>query len=309
MSAQRFPEDFDAIVAGAPANYHSHLHSNDLVNAVPALTTPGGLAAAAKLTMLNQAVLNACDAKDGVKDGLLNNPHACKFDAASLVCKGEDSSSCLTPVQLESVKRMYAPSKFRDGKAIFPGKTIGSEASWTAIVDTSTQPIFVALGSFQLAYQDPNWDWKKLDIDRDVKVVDEKTGFINAIDPDLEQVQGARRQDPDVPRLERHGDFAAEQHRLLQSVLAKMGGSQSDFIRLFMAPGMAHCQGGPGPGSGQLHGRTRALARRRRTAGDVDGHADGWQSCGHDPPTCPYPQVATYKGSGSTNDAASFVCK
>ena len=200
------------------------------------------------------------------------------------VCKGADTESCLTPVQLESVKRMYAPSKFSDGKVIFPGKTIGSEASWSAVVATSTQPIFVAVGSFQLAYQDPNWDWKKFDIDRDVKFVDEKTGFINAVDPDLSKFKARGGK-----ILIYHGwnDTAISPQNSIDyynSVLAKMGRNQGDFIRLFMAPGMAHCQGGPGPGSGQLHGRARALARSGRRAGHADGHAHGGQPRRHDAP-------------------------
>ena len=309
MSAQRFPEDFDAILAGAPANYHSHLHSNDLVNAVPALTTPGGLLSQAKLNMLNQAVLNACDAQDGVKDGLLSNPTACKFDAATLVCKGTETESCLTPVQLESVKRMYAPSKFSDGKVIFPGKTIGSEASWSAVVATSTQPIFVAVGSFQLAYQDPNWDWKKFDIDRDVKFVDEKTAFINAVDPDLGKFKARGGK-----VLMYHGwnDTAISSQNSIDyynSVLAKMGKNQGDFIRLFMVPGMGHCQGGPGPD--QIN--YMAALERWREAGDAPATLTATRTVGNRVDMtrllCTYPQVATYKGVGSTNDAASFVCK
>jgi feruloyl esterase len=309
MAAQRFPEDFDAILAGAPANYHSHLHSNDLVNAVPALLTPGGLLPQAKLTMLNEAVLNACDAQDGVKDGLLSNPTACKFDAATLACKGEEAEGCLTPAQLQSVKRMYAPSKFSDGKVIFPGKTIGSEASWSAVVATSTQPISVAVGSFQLAYQDPNWDWKKFDIDRDVKFVDEKTAFINAVDPDLSKFKARGGK-----VLMYHGwnDTAISPQNSIDyysSVLTKMGRNQGDFIRLFMAPGMGHCQGGPGPDQVNYMG----ALERWREAGDAPATLTATRTMGNRVDMtrllCTYPQVATYKGVGSTNDAASFVCK
>jgi feruloyl esterase len=309
MSAQRFPDDFDAILAGAPANYHSHLHSNDLINAVPALTTPGALLPQAKLNMLNQAVLNACDAHDGVKDGLLNNPGACKFDPATLACKAGDAENCFTPAQLESVKRMYASSKFSDGKVIFPGKTIGSEASWTAILDTQKQPIFVATGSFQLAYQDPNWDWTKLDIDRDVKFVDEKTGFINATDPDLSKFKARGGK-----ILMYHGwnDVAISPQNSIdyyKSVLTKMGGNQSDFIRLFMVPGMGHCQGGPGPDQVNY----MSALERWREAGEAPATMTATRVVGNrvdmTRPLCVYPQVATYKGTGSTNDAANFVCK
>jgi feruloyl esterase len=309
MAAQRFPEDFDAILAGAPANYHSHLHSNDLVNAVPALTTPGAQVPRAKLDMLNRAVLNACDAQDGVRDGLLSNPGACRFDPATLVCKAGDADGCLTPAQLESVKRMYAPSTFSDGRVIFPGKTIGSEASWTAVLDTQKQPIGVALGSFQLAYQDPNWDWTKFDIDRDVKMVDEKTSFINAVDPDLSRFKARGGK-----ILMYHGwnDVAISPQNSIDyynSVLAKMGRNQGDFIRLFMAPGMGHCQGGPGPDQVNY----MSALERWREAGEAPASLTATRVVGNrvemTRPLCSYPQVATYKGTGSTNDAANFVCK
>ena len=308
MSAQRFPDDFDAILAGAPANYHSHLHSNDLVNAVPALNTPGGLLSQAKLDMLNRAVLNACDANDGVKDGLITEPRSCKFDPATLVCKNGDADGCLTPVQVESVKRMYAPSKFSDGKMIFPGKAYGSEASWTAVVSTATQPIFVATGSFQLAYQDPNWDWKKFDIDRDVKFVDEKTGFINATDPDLSRFKARGGK-----ILMYHGwnDTAISPENSINyynSVQAKMGKNQ-DVVRLFMMPGMAHCAGGQGPDQVNFMAalerwREQGIEPKVLTATKTAGPRVAMTR-----PICAVPQVATYKGSGSTNDAENFVCK
>ncbi|HZL96702.1 MAG TPA: tannase/feruloyl esterase family alpha/beta hydrolase [Vicinamibacterales bacterium] len=314
MSAQRFPEDFDAILAGAPANYHSHLHSNDLVNAVPALTTPGALVSQAKLNMLNQAVLNACDAQDGVKDGLLNNPGACTFDPATLACKAGDDEHCFTPAQLASVKRMYAPSKFSDGKVIFPGKTIGSEASWTAILDTQKQPIFVAVGSFQLAYQDPNWDWTKFDIDRDVKFVNEKTGFVNATDPDLSKFKARGGK-----ILMYHGwnDVAISPQNSIdyyESVLsffssAGGGGNVPGFYRLFMAPGMAHCSGGNGPNTFDMQAALEqwveggAAPDRIVATRALNGVVDRLR------PLCPYPQVAVYNGTGDTNDAANFTCR
>src|SRR3954470_20667670 len=127
MSAQKYPADFDAIVAGAPANYQTHLHAWDMTVAVPALKNPAAAVPPAKLAMLNQAVLRACDARDGVKDGVLSNPRACTFDPATLLCRGEDEGSCLTAPQVESVKRMYAPARTKSGDVVFPGKDPGSE--------------------------------------------------------------------------------------------------------------------------------------------------------------------------------------
>src|SRR6266513_4059925 len=112
MEAQRYPEDFDAIVAGAPANYQTHLHAWDLGVAVPVLNNPASAVPAAKATMLNKAAIAACDAQDGVKDGLLNNPRACHFNPETLLCRGGvNDDSCLTAPQVESVRRMYSPAK------------------------------------------------------------------------------------------------------------------------------------------------------------------------------------------------------
>src|SRR5439155_17791675 len=131
MEAQRYPEDFDAIVAGAPANYQTHLHAWDLSVAVPVLKDPSAVVSLAKATALNKAVIAACDAKDGLNEGVLNNPRQCKFDPSTLLCKAGDADSCLTPPQLEAVKRMYAPARTKSGEIVFPGKEPGSETGWT----------------------------------------------------------------------------------------------------------------------------------------------------------------------------------
>ncbi len=309
MSAQRFPEDFDAILAGAPANYHSHLHTSDLVAAVPALKNPDSLLPLPKLAMLNAAALNACDAKDGVKDGLITSPRSCTFDPATLVCKAGDAESCLTPAQLETVKRVYAPVKTSNGTVIFPGKEPGSELGWLGVASTATQPISVATGSFLVAYQDAKWDWRTFDLDRDVKLVDEKTGFVNAVDPDLSKFKARGGK-----VLMYHGwnDTAIAPQNSIDyyaSVQKKMGGSQDDFIKLFMAPGMGHCAGGPGPDQVNYMG----ALERWRESGVAPASLTATRTAGTrvdmTRPLCAYPKVATYKGTGSTNDAENFVCK
>src|SRR5256885_13194597 len=140
MEAQRCPDDFDAIVAGAPANFQTHLHAWDLSVAAPALKDPAAAVPAAKLNVLNEAAVNACDAQDGVKDGLINNPRACKFDPAVLLCKGGDGPSCLTQPQLDAVKRAYATTKTKSGDTVFPGKEPGSETGWMAFLGGPAAP-------------------------------------------------------------------------------------------------------------------------------------------------------------------------
>jgi feruloyl esterase len=309
MEAQRYPEDFDAIVAGAPANYQTHLHTWDLSVAVPVLKDPAAVVPAAKLNMLNKAVLASCDANDKVKDGLLNEPRSCKFDPATLLCKAGDSESCLTAPQVEAVKRMYAPAKTKSGQIVFPGKEYGSETGWNAI-SGGQAPQGVSLGSFLVAYDDANWDWKTFDLDRDLKAVDEKVGnIVNAINPDLSafKARGGKL-------ILYHGwnDTAISPGNTINyynSVLSKMGAKQDNWVRLFMIPGMGHCQGGPGPSQVNYMG----ALERWRESGVAPDQLQAYHVTNNRVdmarPLCPYPQVAQYKGVGSTNDAANFLCK
>ncbi len=185
MEAQKFPDDFDAIIAGAPANYQTHLHTWDLSVAVPVLNDPSAALTQPKLRFLNEAAIEACDAQDGVKDGLINNPRACKFDPSVLLCKGSDGPNCLTQPQLDAVKRAYASAKTKSGDVVFPGKEPGSESQWMSFLGGGTAP-GVSAGSFLVAYNDANWDAKTFDLDRDLKLVDQKVGtIINAVNPDL----------------------------------------------------------------------------------------------------------------------------
>jgi feruloyl esterase len=309
MEAQRYPDDFDAILAGAPANYQTHLHAWDLSVAVPVLKDPASVVSTAKLTALNLAIIGTCDAKDGVKDGLLNDPRSCKFDPSTLLCKAGDSDTCLTAPQLEAVKRMYAPAKTKSGQYVFPGKEPGSETSWNAI-SGGQAPQGVSLGSFQVAYDNINWDWHTFDLDRDLKIVDEKVGsVINAVNPDLSsfKARGGKL-------ILYHGwnDTAISPGNTIDyynSVVSKMGAKQDNWIRMFMIPGMGHCNGGPGPSQVNYMGalerwRESGMAPDQMLANHVTNNRVDMSR-----PLCPYPQVAQYKGVGSTNDAANFVCK
>src|SRR6202790_45746 len=120
MEAQRYPGDFDGIVAGAPANFQTHLHAFDIV-VQTAVRQPGAEVPPDKIAMLGKAVLDTCDAADGVRDGLLNDPHKCNFDYASLLCKGADTNNCLTPAQVDSVKKAHGPAQNSQGVLVYPG--------------------------------------------------------------------------------------------------------------------------------------------------------------------------------------------
>ena len=307
MEAQRYPEDYDGIIAGAAANYHSHLHASDMAIAVPILKNPEMNVSAAKLKMLHTAVMNACDKLDGVKDGIITDPEECHFDPATLLCKDGDSVNCLTRPQLDAVESVYSPVKFSSGDIIFPGKAPGSETSW--MMFNSRQPSPVSMGTFILTYQDADWDWKTFDKDRDTRLADEKTGFINAIDPDLRAFR-----DHGGKLILYHGwnDAGISPYNTINyynSVLSFMGPGQKDWIRLFMVPGMGHCRGGNCPDQANYIG----AMERWREAGTAPDRINAYRVNDNrvdmTRPLCPYPEVAVYTGTGSTNDAENFICR
>jgi feruloyl esterase len=309
MEAYKYPEDFDGVIAGAPANYQTHLHAWDMMVGTAIRKDGQHSVSAPKLAALNKAVLAACDAADGVKDGVLNDPRKCKFDPGTLLCKAGKADDCLAPPELESVKLVYSSAKKKNGELIFPGKEPGSETGWTQILGNTPAPPMLSMGSFMYAtYQDANWDWRKFDLERDTAAADEKFGYVNA--------------PPDLAAFKNHGGKLLLYHgwndtaispentvNYYESVLKKMGGKQDNWVRLFMEPGMQHCQGGPGP---DQFNKVAILERWRESNSAPDmilaSHVTG-NNIDRTRPLCPYPQVAVYKGAGSTNDAANFSCK
>lgn len=308
--AQRFPEDFDGIVAGAPANYETHLHAWTVAIGMAPIKDGKNILPASTYPIINKAVLAACDAQDGVKDGLLNDPRKCKFDPEKLLCSGSAAENCLTADQVEAVKKIYAPAKTKDGSLIFPSYEPGSEMGW-GLLAGGDAPNALGLDTFRyLTYGDPNWDWHKFDLDRDTAAADEKDdGTIDAIDPDLSKFKAHGGK-----LLMYHGwnDTAiAPENSIIYhaSVLKKMGSKQEDWYKLYMVPGMMHCGGGPGPNQINWMG---ALERWREAGSApeqiIATHVTG-STVDMTRPLCPYPQVAVYKGVGSVNDAGSFSCK
>lgn len=312
MEAQRFPNDYDGIVAGAPANYWTRMPAGNLFMAAATLKDEATRLPAAKLSALNKGAIAACDARDGVTDGLIENPPQCPFDPGSLQCTGEETDACLTPAQVGAARKIYAASVNPRTKAeIFPGMPPGSELTWNALAG-GPQPFPIAVDFYKyFVFADPNWDWKTMDFDKDVAAGEEKSGkVLNATDPDLRafKARGGKL-------VMYHGwndqlITALNSINYFNSVTKTMGAKETgEFARLFMAPGMLHCAGGPGPNTfdalGALeqwveHGRSPSeLAASHSTNGVVDRTR----------PLCPYPQVATYGGSGSIDAAASFVCK
>ena len=209
MAAQRYPDDFDAILAGAPANNHSRLGMSRLAVSVPPLKDPAAAVPAAKLAMVTRAVLDACDGRDGVKDGFLNDPRACTFDVATLQCTGGDTESCLTAPQVATMKRAYAPVTLANGELVFPGKEPGSETAWGMV--SGTADALSVHGAADRARRSRRGIRRPSISNATCRSRIEKVGFaINAIDPGSARVQGARRQAAPVPRLERRPDLGGQ---------------------------------------------------------------------------------------------------
>ena len=308
--AQKFPEDFDGIIAGAPANYETHLHAWTVQIGVDVIKNDKNILPASTYPIINKAVLAACDAQDGVKDGLLNDPRKCKFDPASLLCSGSATEGCLNADQVEAVKKIYTPARTKKGDLIFPTYQPGSEMAWGTLLGGNA-PATLGIDTFRyLTYADPNWDWHTFDLDRDTAAADQKDdGVINATDPDLSKFKAHGGK-----LLMFHGwnDTAIAPENSINyysSVLKKMGSKQEDWYRLFMVPGMQHCGGGPGPNQINWMG----ALERWREGGTVPEQITAIHTTGNNVdmtrPLCPYPQVATYKGTGSVTDSASFSCK
>jgi len=314
VEATKFPEDFDGVVAGAPANPHIHLHASDIERNMQLKKDPQHQLSPAKLATLHKAIMDACDNLDGVKDGLIENPEKCRFDPGTLLCNGADSDSCLTAAQVEAVKIVFGAVKTKKGEIIWTGFEPGGELQYTPLtakIDLASPPTAFGLDSIRiLAYQDPNWDWRTWDLDRDLAAADEKAGGIldvRTYDLSAFKARGGKLllyhgwSDP--------GIAAGNTVNFYKSVLSKMGAKQDDWLRLFMVPGMQHCSGGPGTDQFNKMG---AIERWRESAITPDQimatHVTG-SSVDMTRPLCPYPKVAAYRGSGSTNDAANFSCK
>jgi feruloyl esterase len=311
MEAQRFPADYDGIVAGAPANYWTHLMAGTLSPAFATLLDEATRLSPAKLTALNQGALAACDASDGVADGLINHPPACRFDPQTLGCTGAETDACLTPPQVEAARKIYADSvNPRTKQKIFPGMAPGSEITWTAIA--GKQPFTIPVEFYRyFVHGNADWDWTTFDLDKDVAAGNEKFGaLMNATDPDL----GAfKKRGGKLIMYHGWNDQLIQPQNTIDyftSVQKALGERETDdFARLFMAPGMTHCAGGVGPSSFDAVTALEEWVEKGIKPAELVASRMAGGVVERTRPLCPYPQVATYKGSGSIDEAASFVCK
>jgi hypothetical protein len=327
MEAQRFPEDYDGIVAGAPANYWTRLVSLGVYKSKALLAQAESYIPAAKLAAIQELALATCDASDGVKDGVLEEPSRCRPDYGKLLCAGAENDQCLTKAQLTALDVLHGGLRNGKGERLFPAVSIGGEAQaggWAPWI-TGAQPERSSMFAFgtqfykNMVYSDTTWDYRKFDVDRDLQAADEKwAATLNATNADLSKfhARGGKL-------ILYHGwcDAAIPAENTIdyyKSVQQKMGAARTrEFVRLFMAPGVQHCAGGAGP---DVFGQ--AGPRGREAAEDVDAAVVAWVEKGVAPeriiaskrepkrtrPLCAYPLVARWKGAGSTDAAENFEC-
>ena len=307
---QRYPSDFDGVIAGAPAiNPRSAAQIMWVAQAVH--KDVASFIPASKFPVIQKAVLKACDINDGVNDGVLEDPRSCKFDAGAILCKGADGPDCLTTSQVETVRKIYSPAiNPRSKEQIFPGFEPGSEKGW-GFAASAQPPQLTLTGLKNRVFKDPNWDYKTFDIDSDVARIDRESQAVNAMDPNLGPFfsHGGKL-------LQYHGwndTLIAPENSVnyYTSVADTLGGANrvNDSYRLFMVPGMAHCRGGDGTDRFDVISAMEQWVEKRKAPESIIASRYADDKPDRTRPLCPFPQVAAYKGSGSTDDAASFVCK
>jgi hypothetical protein len=334
MEAQRYPKDFRGIVAGSPANFWTGLQFKGLWDE-RAVSAPGAWIPPAKLKVLQDAALKQCDALDGLKDGLIENPELCHFNPATVQCKGADAAGCLTAPQVQAAQKIYGPViDSETGKQINPGFSPGAEANpanWALWITGERGPQFTIGGVLanaffsDMVFDNPKLNANTVNFGSDIKLAYDKTGdILDSANPDL---RGFKARHGKLIQYAGWGDAAIPPQGSVdyfKSVQEKMGNT-TKFYRLFMVPGMSHCGGGEGP---NVFGNGAAVPDAT-PSNDVVMAMDRWvtkkvapkkiiathyvdnnptKGVQYTRPLCPYPAQARYNGSGDPNSAASFTC-
>ena len=252
-----------------------------------------------KAQIVTDAVMNKCDT---LHEGFLNNPQQCTFDFSKFLCKGAESNECLTQPQLKAVEMFYGGVKNSRGEVIFAGQVLGNPLT----PQRSSQTVNVSDTVRIWAFQNADYDWRTFDIDRDMPVIDQKIGFVDATDPDLKKFKAHGGK---LLLYAGWGDTGITPKNTVEyyeSVVNKMGKAETnDFARLFMVPGMGHCRGGNGPDTFDTIGTLETWREKGTTPAAI---AATNKTSGLSRPLCPYPHTAKYKGTGDLKDSANWAC-
>jgi|TARA_B100001964_G_scaffold194552_1_gene218220 feruloyl esterase len=327
MAAQRFPSDFDGILAGAPANDFTGLKFSQAHRMNALADHPLSLS---QVASLGAAIYDHCDVIDGVEDGLINDPRACQFEPERDLptCTSDEKSSvssCYTREQVQGLEQFYSTVKVA-GQAVYPAFPVGSEGSgptyggviapgWVPwVINPHGRPLLDVLGSEFFRYityivDEPDFNWNEFDFKSKPDNLDMASDILDAVDPDLTEFerQGGKLlsyfgwADPDINPLSAIHYF--------DQVQEVADGEAGNFFRLFLVPGMFHCIGGPGPSdfdaiSPLIDWVEKGVAPESIAARHLQDKAVAFER-----PLCPYPQVITYDGRGDVKEASSFSCQ
>lgn len=335
MEAQRYPEDYDGIVAGDPTSDFTRLTlGGRLWEAIATLKDPAAYIPASKIPAIAAAVDAICDAQDGVKDGIINDPRQCRFDPATIQCKGPDSDECLTAPQVSALKTIYAGAVNAKGERIFPGYVPGGELGPGGLARYLSGSAPKQGGQFLYAdgfarymvKEDAKFDPLTFDFDTDMpRAVAKLSKAIDATDPNLaafkahggKLIQYHGWSDPGVSPL---SSIAYYESVVRSFDPGHVGGLQiggataqawretSDFYRLFMVPGMQHCVGGPGPDHFDALAALEDWVERKTPPEKIVASHRTNGATDRTRPLCYYPNAAWWNGQGSTDEAQNFAC-
>jgi feruloyl esterase len=331
IEAQRYPEDFDGLIIGAPWNFQSHSNAGFIWDA-QALAAPNARIPEEMLPVIAKAAVAACDKSDGLADGIITDPSRCHFDPKSLTCASGVASGCLTPPQVAALQKIYdGPKNPRTGEAIFPGFARGSEAGWTGMVRPTTAASGLLVYFSNIVYQNRDWDLNTFNFDTDMAHTDLAVGRMgNSVSTDY---SGAIRRGVKIIQYHGWNDQTlqpAYSPQYYEQIAKANGGLEKtqQFYRLYMVPGLNHCSGGIG--ASNFGGVGQQIPPARDAAHDMMTALEAWVERGSAPaqfigtkytdnqpstrsveftrPICLYPSVPRYKGIGDPNDASNFAC-
>jgi feruloyl esterase len=310
MEAQRFPGDFDGIIAGAPGYNRTDVAFQTLGMAHATHVTPESFIPASQFPALHQAALDKCDALDGLKDGLIAAPANCHFDPAVLECTGSAGPQCLTKAQVVAAREIYAPViDPKTGSQISSGLEPGSELQWGAVAGNQPHPMYNDLLRF-IVMKDPNWDYRTLDVSQQLALARKAdNGVLSATSTELTPFvsRGGKLliyhgwSDQNIPPRESVNYY--------NGVVKTIGKEKAtDAVRLFMVPGMGHCGGGDGPNEFDMLAVLEQWREQGQSPAQIPASQVNEGRVVRTRPLCPYPQIAKYKGSGSIDRAENFTC-
>ncbi len=333
MEVQRFPADFDGIIAGDPATGVPMQAGRALVFQ-KLLANPEGYLPIEKVEMLSNATVAACDALDGLKDGLVSDPRLCRFKPETLKCTGGDAPNCLTAPQLDVALQLYNGAKLASGETYaypFPLGHEGGATGWRAWTVGRTPPVKQANGTLEFAENlpsgfrlsdenfkmisasasDPSFTWRNFRLDRDLARLKDMTAILSPLDADLRPYKQRGGKilmyhgwaDPAISALGTLDYFER---------MTKIVGGQKEadsFARLYLVPGMHHCSGGPGPNQFDMLTALENWVEKGQAPASILATHKTDDKVDRTRPLCPHPQVAKYTGSGSVDDAANFRCQ